>query len=114
MFKSRSGDYTSDWLTFLVDMKESTRIREQFYTDPLSAVGAGYGESKWLASQLLRIAGERTALQPVVVRVGQICGNTINGHWNPSEWFPTIVRSHSAVGCLPDAEGVRIRPILVC
>lgn len=70
------------------------------------AVGNGYGESKWVAESILDAARKKTALQPVVVRVGQLCGSTVNGSWNPWEWFPAIVQSSEAVDCLPNGIGV--------
>lgn len=60
-------------------------------------VGSGYAESKWVAEKLCSIAAERTALRPICVRVGQICGSD-TGAWNPSEWLPSLIRS--SVHCL--------------
>ncbi|KAJ7894322.1 hypothetical protein B0H14DRAFT_802925 [Mycena olivaceomarginata] len=66
------------------------------------AAGNGYQQSKWIAEEILRIAGESHAMaKMLVVRVGQLCGG-INGAWNAHEWVPTIVQSGKFVGCLPD------------
>lgn len=69
----------------------------------------GYGESKWVASRILETARETTPLRPVIVRIGQLCGNYETGSWNRWEWFPTIVRSAKAIGSLPELQGVSIR-----
>lgn len=74
--------------------------------DPKSALGTGYGESKWVSERILQIANEQRNCQNVVIRLGQVCGNTRNGNWNKWEWFPAIVESHNITKCLPDASGV--------
>jgi len=65
-----------------------------------AAVGTGYGESKWVAETLLIEAMARTPLHAVIVRTGQVSGG-INGYWNSSEWFPSMIQSASTVKCLP-------------
>lgn len=74
--------------------------------DPNTAIGMGYGESKWVASRILEISREETPLKPTIVRIGQLCGNYETGSWNPWEWFPSIVRSAKAVRSLPKLKGV--------
>ncbi|KAF8216298.1 hypothetical protein K438DRAFT_1796975 [Mycena galopus ATCC 62051] len=65
------------------------------------AAGAGYTQSKWIAEELLRKAGESTPLKTLLVRVGQLCGG-INGAWNAQEWVPAIVQSAKIIACIPD------------
>jgi len=65
-----------------------------------AAVGSGYGESKWVAETLLMEAMARTPLHAVIVRSGQVSGG-LNGYWNSSDWFPSMIQSASRVGCLP-------------
>lgn len=83
--------------------------------DPGLVVGQGYPEGKWIVERMLQIAGERTSLQAVSVRVGQLAGGT-SGCWNVSDWLPVIVRSAAMLGCLPDADIVsplrRLEPLL--
>ncbi|KZT73708.1 acetyl-CoA synthetase-like protein [Daedalea quercina L-15889] len=68
---------------------------------PEYAVGTGYAESKWVSEQILFAAAEKTALSPLVARLGQICGGP-DGAWNAHEWFPSVVQSAPALGCFPD------------
>lgn len=75
--------------------------------DPSIALGQGYNESKWVAEKILYNAGMKSSLRPVVVRVGQISGSRINGAWNTSDWFPSIVKSSLGLGVLPEIPGVR-------
>ncbi|KIM78762.1 hypothetical protein PILCRDRAFT_10982 [Piloderma croceum F 1598] len=70
---------------------------------PESAVGTGYGESKWVSERLLEIASANTALNSCVIRVGQICGGP-NGFWNEKEWLPFLIRSSVHIKCLPASE----------
>jgi thioester reductase-like protein len=78
------------------------------FVDPEDAVGAGYGESKWISEKILSLAGSRTALRPVVVRIGQVSGG-LNGCWNPLEWLPSIVQSTALAKCLPVLNQVQYR-----
>jgi thioester reductase-like protein len=68
--------------------------------DAATAVGNGYTESKWVAEQVLAKAAELTSLEPLVVRVGQLCGG-VNGAWNTHEWVAALVQSANVVGCIP-------------
>jgi thioester reductase-like protein len=78
---------------------------EEVLSNPEIAVGTGYSESKWVAERILDAAAERTALRPVVVRLGQVCGDG-NGTWNKNEWFPSLVKSALTLRCLPSLDGV--------
>ncbi|KAF9465931.1 hypothetical protein BDZ94DRAFT_1158916 [Collybia nuda] len=78
---------------------------ETSITYPDVAIGSGYPESKWVAERVLTLARERTAVSPIIVRIGQLSGGR-NGSWNPFEWVPSIVRSGQVLGCLPHAPGV--------
>ncbi|KAH7886572.1 acetyl-CoA synthetase-like protein [Phlebopus sp. FC_14] len=80
-------------------------VREEFVTDAAVAAGQGYTESKWVSEGILGVASERTALRPVVVRIGQLCG-TPSGAWNASDWFPLLIKSGIALAALPDLRGV--------
>ena len=81
-------------------------MEEEVLSNPEIAVGTGYSESKWVAERILDVAAERTALRPVVVRLGQVCGDG-SGTWNENEWFPSLVKSGLTLGCLPSVDGVR-------
>ena len=74
-------------------------------SNPEVAVGQGYAESKWIVERILDAASERTSLRPVVVRLGQVCGEG-NGTWNEKEWFPSVVKSGLKLNCLPRLDGV--------
>ena len=79
-----------------------------------SPAANGYGESKYLAEQLLdhaaqmiqRIPGQRPAVEFATARVGQVAGPVKRpGLWNPAEWFPSLVLSSLHIGAIPDSLG---------
>ncbi|KZT22888.1 acetyl-CoA synthetase-like protein [Neolentinus lepideus HHB14362 ss-1] len=69
------------------------------------AVGAGYGESKFVSEQLLVKAAER-GMQTSSLRIGQVAGGKPDGSWATTDWVPSFVKSSRSLGCLPDAQGV--------
>ena len=72
-------------------------------------MGTGYAESKWVSEQILLTAAEKTPLDPLIARLGQICGGP-DGTWNAHEWFPSMVQSAIALGCFPDDPNVSTNP----
>lgn len=68
----------------------------------------GYGESKWVAENLLIQASKETGLRTHVVRVGQLCGDSIVGAWNEKEWLPAMVRGSQILGAVPQMDEVHI------
>ncbi|KAH8111803.1 acetyl-CoA synthetase-like protein [Phellopilus nigrolimitatus] len=77
---------------------------EEAFESPDSALGSGYGESKWVSEQILQIAAKETPLKSTVVRPGQLTGGP-SGSWNTHEWFPSLVKSSVALKKIPGAEG---------
>ncbi|KAJ7618680.1 hypothetical protein FB45DRAFT_755992 [Roridomyces roridus] len=78
---------------------------EQSIQEPNVSLGSGYAESKWVAEHILETAAScRADFDPVIVRVGQLCGAD-NGAWKPSEWFPTLLKLSQKLACLPDVRG---------
>ncbi|KZT20031.1 putative nonribosomal peptide synthetase [Neolentinus lepideus HHB14362 ss-1] len=75
---------------------------EEDYLDVDVAVGHGYGESKYVAEQLIL----STPLQSTSFRIGQISGGSPNGSWALTDWVPIIIKSSVGLGCLPDSGGV--------
>ena len=74
--------------------------------EPASALGTGYGESKWIGEHMLLRVAEQTDVPIQIVRLAQICGDQ-DGYWNEDEWFPCMVKSAFLTRCLPDIDGVR-------
>ncbi|PCH36968.1 hypothetical protein WOLCODRAFT_28871 [Wolfiporia cocos MD-104 SS10] len=69
--------------------------------DPAYAAGGGYPESKWIAEQIMYTAAQKTPLDPIIVRVGQVSGGP-GGDWSPHEWVPIMVQSAPKLRCFPE------------
>lgn len=61
----------------------------------------GYAQSKWVAEQLLASAAATAEIPVRIARLGQVCGDSVEGLWNPAEAIPTIVRTAVTQGVLP-------------
>ncbi|GBE77884.1 acetyl-CoA synthetase-like protein [Sparassis crispa] len=84
----------------------SLPVPEEPILDPKVAMGAGYGESKWVAEQLFAYAAREGGLRTTSVHVGQICGDTRTGGWNTKEWVGALVSAAQALGCMPSQDDI--------
>ncbi|KII90242.1 hypothetical protein PLICRDRAFT_40443 [Plicaturopsis crispa FD-325 SS-3] len=75
---------------------------EEVQYDARYAVGAGYGEGKYVSERILAKSG----LQGTSIRIGQVAGGRPNGAWATTDWVPIFVKSSIALGALPDAQGL--------
>ena len=80
---------------------------EEYLAEPNSAIGIGYGESKWVSEQIMRKASEVTPISTTVLRCGQMTGGP-SGAGNDHEWLPSLIKSSVAMGKLPASSGVSI------
>jgi len=96
IFTSTIGT-TSNW-------QEPRAVPEEQISDPVVALGNGYGESKWVTERVLVAAAEQKGLKATIWRVGQLAGSTVNGAWNATDWVPIIAASGQTMGVLPSAE----------
>ena len=76
--------------------------------DPTVSVGTGYGESKWVAENILLRARKEADVRTTVVRVGQLCGDSVSGGWNEKEWVPALLRGSQVLGAFPQRKEVGI------
>ncbi|THH10114.1 hypothetical protein EW145_g1554 [Phellinidium pouzarii] len=85
-----------------VDPSDPNKVwPEERLVKPNSALETGYTEAKWVSEQILSEAASHTALQPTVVRIGQLVGGP-NGYWSEREWFAALIKSSIFLGMLPD------------
>ncbi|KAK7033979.1 hypothetical protein VNI00_012606 [Paramarasmius palmivorus] len=70
--------------------------------DAKYAVGARYGESKYVCERILKNAG----VDGTSFRIGQISGCSISPAWSLTDWVPIIVKSSISMGMVPNAVGV--------
>lgn len=66
--------------------------------------GSGYGESKFVAEQVLARASE-LGLHTTSFRIGQISGSEDAGAWTTTDWVPILAKSSLKIG-LPKLNGV--------
>ena len=54
--------------------------------------------------------GEATknGLECTSLRIGQVCGSKSTGAWGTTEWVPILVKSSTALGMLPNLDGVSV------
>ncbi|KAL8838457.1 MAG: hypothetical protein Q9170_002132 [Blastenia crenularia] len=86
----------------VVHLKDRADIPEA-PIDILTTVNGGYGASKQACELILRDAYERSGLNAVICRIGQIAGPVTRpeGMWSKQEWVPTIIASSKYLGLLP-------------
>ncbi|KAF9060960.1 hypothetical protein BDP27DRAFT_1370089 [Rhodocollybia butyracea] len=108
---ARSSDHSSSIRFLFTSSIASTQswdttrglYPEHVVMDAKYAVGAGYGESKYVAERILVKSG----LQATSFRIGQITGaNAPNGAWATTDWVPIIVKTSLSLGFFPEAFGV--------
>ncbi|KAJ7446336.1 putative aminoadipate reductase, partial [Mycena latifolia] len=68
----------------------------------IASSATGYGQSKFVAEQILAKSG----LHVACLRIGQICGTLPKGAWAISDWFPILVKTSITLGRLPEANGL--------
>lgn len=118
--------FISSTASVISGAKGDRPISEVLSCDPDDASPLGYSRSKWVAENILasaRVSGsfatpivsstsglpspgvgeERTPI--IIIRVGQLCGNTRTGAWNATEAYPIMLSSARVSGCLPDLPG---------
>lgn len=77
-------------------------LREQIYSYEAAVNGTNYTISKWLTEQICAAAAASDRLKSVsIIRLGQICGDTKNGMWNPKEALPRILAAAYTIGSVP-------------
>jgi thioester reductase-like protein len=79
------------------------RIPEARVTDPNVALHMGYGESKWIAEQILQIAHDTCGIPVSIVRFGQVGGSSppVKYAWPAQGWLLAIIRASKAMGAFP-------------
>ncbi|KAJ3543082.1 hypothetical protein NM688_g5900 [Phlebia brevispora] len=79
-------------------------VPERPLDDPQVAAATGYTSSKYVVEQILAKADAK-GMNLMSLRMGQACGSKSTGAWGTTEWFPILVKSSVALGCLPRMKG---------
>lgn len=67
------------------------KVPESAFHDFSVPAAMGYGESKYIAEQLLEKAGKDSGVSAAICRVGQLAGPVVkDGVWSKQEWLPSV------------------------
>jgi thioester reductase-like protein len=66
------------------------------------ALSTGYAQSKYIVERLALFAASHLNMPIRLLRVGQLCGNTITGHWSPDEMWPILFATCAKLGAVPN------------
>ena len=79
-------------------------VPEGIVKDYNASLPMGYGESKYVAEQILAIAAQRADVPVSILRIEQIAGSTIPeaGSWPVHEWVPSLIKNSKAIGLAPN------------
>ncbi|TIB02509.1 hypothetical protein E3P96_02139 [Wallemia ichthyophaga] len=86
----------------LANWTRESVVPEEMVLNEDVALGLGYGESKYVGEMMLAAVSQQTGLKTSIIRSGQLAGSRTSGSWNDNEWLPSIIRSASSLGCLPE------------
>ncbi|KAJ7095660.1 putative aminoadipate reductase [Mycena epipterygia] len=75
---------------------------EEVLSEASIAGNNGYGQSKFVAEQILAKSG----LRATSLRIGQVCGSSSTGAWATSDWVPILVKTSLTLGFLPVVAGL--------
>ena len=91
------------WASVHRDKAQPPPIPETFLNDYEVAAEMGYGKSKLVAEQILRLANKQARVPVTILRVGQIAGSTkLNDPaWPEQEWIPSLIKTSKSLGAVP-------------
>lgn len=78
-------------------------VLEQDNPGPTAGLFNGYGQSKWVAEHLVKIAGSR-GLPVTIYRPGRITGQSQTGACNPNDFLYRAIAGCIAMGTIPDED----------
>jgi thioester reductase-like protein len=83
-------------------------VTENWSDDPSTASPIGYSQSKWVTEAICHRANQQPGIESdsprgrvQVLRIGQLCGDTLGGYWNEKEGWPLLLRTAETTGSLP-------------
>ncbi|KAK9454606.1 male sterility protein [Dipodascopsis uninucleata] len=95
-----------------VTFSPNSYAREEIDSDFTHAQNMGYARSKIVTENLCSLASRNYGAIARVLRVGQICGDTVYGVWNATEAISLIFQSAVTIGAVPELnENCRWLPV---
>jgi amino acid adenylation domain-containing protein/thioester reductase-like protein len=95
--------FSSTLAVLLGDQVQAGVIRETDEFDHPERMTSGYGQSKWVAERLIRLAGTR-GVPIAIYRPGRITGDSLNGIWNADDLFLFGLNMLLHLGAVPDVD----------
>ena len=100
--RAKSLHYVSTLAVFDPNAAGHT-IEESWLGDEPAPLASGYGQSKWVAEQLVARA-LRAGLSGVVYRPGRISGHSATGAWQEDDLACVMIAACVAVGAVPELD----------
>ncbi|MER7167890.1 amino acid adenylation domain-containing protein [Micromonospora sp. NPDC000207] len=96
--------HVSTMSVFTADTFDAGPVDERsVQVDPPSANSNGYGQTKWVAENLVREAARR-GLPTTMYRMAKVSWDTATGVANPVDQFSRILSACLQLGCAPEAD----------
>ncbi|NCE88443.1 thioester reductase domain-containing protein [Pseudomonas sp. Q1] len=83
---------------------DRNRILETDPHPPITALGGGYGQSKWAAERLVEL-GAAAGITAAILRVGTVIGDVRSGHRPEYQLQSRLATASMSAGLLPAVEG---------
>ncbi|APA08871.1 hypothetical protein sscle_04g036410 [Sclerotinia sclerotiorum 1980 UF-70] len=102
-FVSSVGSF-GNWSSF----RPKTPVSEEVFTDG-DLPTLGYGQSKFVAENILNNAAKQRGISIDILRCGQLSGPVGDGKkkWNTRDWFPILMQTSKALGLIPSNLGAQ-------
>jgi len=84
--------------------KSSVPVPEAVPTEPRVAQDMGYAQSKWVVETMCERVMGAIDLPVMVMRVGQLVGDSVHGIWNETEAVPLMIKAGDTLGAMPIIE----------
>ncbi len=95
--------FSSTLAVLVGDQIQQGVIRESDHYEFPERMNSGYGQSKWVAEQLVRLAGQR-GIPVAIYRPGRITGDSVTGAWNADDLFLAGLNFLLQAGAAPDLD----------
>lgn len=106
--RPKSFAFTSSISTCLKTSPPTIIPENPISDSPSVALDTGYAQSKYIIERLTFFAASHLNIPIRLLRVGQLCGNTLTGHWNPDEMWPIMFATCAKFGAVPEFPGKMI------
>lgn len=106
--RSKTFAFISSISTCLAVSQPNTIPKSPIGPSPSIAVPTGYAQSKYIIERLTLFAATKLHIPIRLLRVGQLCGHTLTGHWNPDEMWPIVFATCAKLGAVPDLPGTMV------